>query len=180
MYFFWTNINYRRSIFRFKHESIRKCNGSMELDHEGESNVDREIDVTDRTQSFYFNQSVNKSDLFLEYIDIMSMCVSLFWALCKVRIPSSKSQKAFPFDWTHSPIMSWPMHSLTDYARQGLASFSFSFWNNWRCLYLPKKLLQLLTPHKRACSCLQQLMRAPSNHGIGFVIFGRKKSVPMR
>ena len=50
----------------------------MELDHEGESNVDREIDVTDRTQSFYFNQSVNKSNLFLEYIDIMSMCVSLF------------------------------------------------------------------------------------------------------
>ena len=50
MYFFWTNINYRRSIFRFKHESShRKCNDthieSMELDHE--------TDVTDRTRSIH-------------------------------------------------------------------------------------------------------------------------------
>ena len=58
----------------------------------------------------------------------MSMCVCIFWALFKVRIPSNKSQKVFPFDWTHSPIMSWPMHSLTDYARQGLATFSFLLW----------------------------------------------------
>ena len=46
MYFFWTNINYRRSIFRFKHESShRKCHGPREVDHE--------IDVTDRTGSIH-------------------------------------------------------------------------------------------------------------------------------